>query len=55
MAQVELSVLPSRVDLVNTNELPVSGIPSHRKQSRDDVCHEFLCTAHDALTKILTC
>lgn len=30
MAQVELSVLPSCVDLVNTNELPVSGIPSVR-------------------------
>lgn len=34
MAQVELSVLPSCVDLVDANELPVSGIPQHTEQRR---------------------
>lgn len=35
VTQVELSVLPSRVDLINANQLPVPGIPSeaHKKKS----------------------
>lgn len=32
MAQVELSVLPSCVDLVNADELPVPGKPSQRSR-----------------------
>ena len=39
VAQVELSVLPSRVDLVDADELPVPGIPdTHKQRSRESMC-----------------
>lgn len=34
VTQVELSVLPSRVDLINANQLPVPGIPSEAQEKQ---------------------
>lgn len=46
MTQVELSVVPSCVDLVDANELPVPGISSHTKQRGQQVWFRSL-TLHE--------